>query len=79
MTATSVGPASTHDEHAVWWGAGGRLGAASVVFSKPLALALAGELLGTLTRNRLTVDGAPVYTYGPASGGLGAALAWRFP
>ena len=46
---------------------------------RALSLRAYAELLDTLTRNSLTIDGALAYSFAPWSGGLGAELAWRFP
>jgi hypothetical protein len=78
LGATSVGTAAPHTDHAPWWAAGLRAGA-EISLQGPLSLRAYAELLATLTRDRLSIDGAPAYTFAPWSGGLGAELAWRFP
>jgi hypothetical protein len=78
LGATSTGVAAPRDDHAPWSAAGVRAGA-ELPLQGSLSVRAYGELLATLTRNTLTIDGAPAYTFRPWSGGLGAALVWRFP
>jgi hypothetical protein len=78
LGATSVGTAVPHTDHAPWWAAGLRAGG-EVALQGPLSLRIYAELLATLTRDSLGIDGAVAYRFAPWSGGLGAELAWRFP
>ncbi len=78
LGATSTGVAAPRDDHAPWSAAGLR-GGVELPLQASLSVRAYAELLATLTRNTLTIDGAPAYTFRPWSGGLGAALVWRFP
>jgi hypothetical protein len=78
LGATSVGTAAPHTDHAPWWAAGLRAGG-EFALQGPLSLRAYAELLATLTRDSLGIDGAVAYRFAPWSGGLGAELAWRFP
>jgi hypothetical protein len=44
-----------------------------------VSLRVYAELIATLTRDTLNIDGVLAYTFAPWSGGLGAEIAWRFP
>lgn len=77
LDATSMGPTSPHDATDAWVGAGGRAGV-QIELGADWWLRAYGEVLGTLRRETLLIGGANAYTFPPASGGLGAAIAWRF-
>jgi hypothetical protein len=78
LGATSVGTSAPHTDHAPWWAAGLRAGG-EIALQGPLSLRAYAELLATLTRDSLGIDGVVAYRLAPWSGGLGAELAWRFP
>jgi hypothetical protein len=78
LGATGVGISMPHTDHAPWWGAGVRAGG-ELPLAGSLSLRAYAEVLATLTRDTLTIDGALAYTFAPWSGGLGAEIAWRFP
>lgn len=78
LGATSVGTVAPHTDHAPWWAAGLRAGGEFALHG-PLSLRAYAELLATLTRDSLGIDGAVAYRFAPWSGGVGAELAWRFP
>ena len=78
LGATSVGTDAPREDHAPWWAAGLRVGAEFELSARSSLRAYA-EVLDTLTRNSLAIDGAVAYSFAPWSGGLGVELAWRFP
>jgi hypothetical protein len=78
LSATSVNVAAPRDDHAPWWGTGLRAGG-ELALPYSLSLRAYAELLATLTRNTLVIDQTVAYTYPTWSGGVGAALLWRFP
>ena len=76
--ATSVGVAAPRDDQAPWWAAGLRAGS-DLPLGRAFSLRAYAQLLAVLTRNSLTIDHAVVYRSPPWTGGLGTAIAWRFP
>jgi len=75
--ATAVGVQVRREDHAAWWAAGAR-GGTEFSLSGPLFFRAYAELLGTLARNTLNIDGEEAYRFPPWSGGVGFSLAWRF-
>ncbi|HEV3189211.1 MAG TPA: hypothetical protein VGY54_01870 [Polyangiaceae bacterium] len=75
--ATAAGIQMRREDHAAWWAAGGRAGT-EFSLSNPLFLRAYAEVLGTLARNMLFIDGQQAYRFPPWSGGVGFSLAWRF-
>jgi hypothetical protein len=75
--ATAIGVVVRREDHAAWWAAGAR-GGTEFSVSGPLFFRAYAELLGTLARNTLTIDGEEAYKFPPWSGGVGFSLAWRF-
>jgi hypothetical protein len=77
LWATAPNIAYPRVDSGAWLAAGARAGAEWSPFSR-VSLQGYAELLGTITQNRLTVDGAGVYKFAPWSAGLGLAVVWRF-
>jgi len=75
--ATSTGIPMRREDHASWWAAGARAGTEFSV-AGPLFFRVYVELLGTLARNVLFIDGEQAYRFPPGSGGVGFSLARRF-
>ena len=75
--ATSSGIQTRKEDHGAWWAAGARAGA-EFSLSNPLFFRAYAEVLGTLARNTLVIDGVQAYRFPPWSGGVGFSLAWRF-
>jgi len=75
--ATATGIATRREDHAAWWAAGARAGT-EFSLSGPLLFRGYAEVLGTLARNMLFIDGEQAYRFPPWSGGVGFSLAWRF-
>jgi hypothetical protein len=78
ISATSEGAVVPRDDSGTWAAAGARVGAGFDVW-RALRWQAYGEVLWTLSRRTLTVDGTQVYEFLPLSADLGTSLAWRFP
>src|SRR5262245_136897 len=73
MTASSDGVAAHREGSAGYAAAGGRLGVAIPIAQPWLELRLQADLLATLTRHTLALDGTDVYRFPPVSGALALA------
>jgi hypothetical protein len=78
LRATSIGTAAPHPAEGTWAALGGRIGVDLPIWGRWFLRGFA-ELLGTMRRDTLSIDGASAYTYPVASAGVGAALVVRFP
>jgi hypothetical protein len=77
LRATSTETAYPHTAEDLWAALGGRVGA-DLPLSSQWSVRGFAEILGTIRRPTLTIDGQPAYEYPVASGGVGAALVFRF-
>jgi hypothetical protein len=77
LEATSVGTASPKSAQDLWAAAGGRLGV-DLPLVERWSLRVYGELLGSLRRDTLSIDGTLAYRYSPASGGAGVVALLHF-
>jgi hypothetical protein len=68
---------ATH-EYGPWVAAGGRLGAEWMASASAWGFRGYAELLGTIARDSLFIDGVPVYKVSPWSADVGLALVLRF-
>jgi hypothetical protein len=77
LDATSIGTTVPREDSDTWLGAGARAGV-ELPLGPQWTLRAYAEVLGTLRRDTLLIDGADAYTFPPASGGVGASVACRF-
>ena len=78
MGASARDVAVSVDRRGPWSAIGGRVGA-EMALSAHLQVRAHAELLGSLTRNHLLVDGAEVYRVPQLAASVGIALARHFP
>jgi len=77
LSATARDVPVALDRHGPWSVAGARAGVEWAI-DPSVSLQAYAQVLATLTRDTLWIDGMQVYKIPAWSGGLGVALAWRF-